>query len=137
MGFSRWLRAQGGNTTMIFALAIIPLLAAAGMALDYNRQNDLKAELDSIADAIALEAVDSTSMQTSASSAQAAAEAHFKANAKQRTDVSLEALSVTVADAAGGRVATVKYQASMPSTLMAAILDMLHLSNLVASLIEG
>ncbi len=121
MGFSRWLRAQGGNTTMIFALAIIPLLAAAGMALDYNRQNDLKAELDSIADAIALEAVDSTSMQTSASSAQAAAEAHFKANAKQRTDVSLEALSVTVADAAGGRVATVKYQASMPSTLMAAI----------------
>jgi Flp pilus assembly protein TadG len=46
--------AQGGNTVIIFALAVLPLFGAAGAAVDYSRANSVKASMQAALDSTAL-----------------------------------------------------------------------------------
>jgi Flp pilus assembly protein TadG len=46
--------AQGGNTAIIFALAIIPLFGSVGAAVDYSRANSVKAAMQAALDSAAL-----------------------------------------------------------------------------------
>ena len=53
---SRFLRSDRGNATLITVLAAIPVVAAAGMAIDYSRGVRSANELQQVADAAALAA---------------------------------------------------------------------------------
>jgi Flp pilus assembly protein TadG len=46
--------AEGGNTVIIFALAVLPLFGAAGAAVDYSRANSVKASMQAALDSTAL-----------------------------------------------------------------------------------
>jgi Flp pilus assembly protein TadG len=62
---SQLLKNKGGNVGIMFGLAILPLLAAVGAAVDYNRATDLRAEMQRAADAAALAAAKETSLSPS------------------------------------------------------------------------
>jgi Flp pilus assembly protein TadG len=72
-------RHTGGNIAIIFALATLPILGAVGAAVDYSSANRAKAQLDAIADATALSAVNLSAMSLSASTEQTNSVAYFKA----------------------------------------------------------
>ena len=78
--------ARGGNVTLTFALALIPLVGLAGSAVDYSRGNSAKAAMQAAADATALmlskEAANLTSAQIKSKAID-----YFNANFN-RTDVS-------------------------------------------------
>ena len=65
--------ANSGNITVIFALAIIPMVGLVGAAVDYSHANSVKAAMQSAADATALmlsktaSTMDSPTLQTKAS----------------------------------------------------------------------
>src|SRR3954469_8525364 len=50
----RFLRARGGNITIIFALTTVPVIGFVGAAVDYSRANSAKAAMQSAVDATAL-----------------------------------------------------------------------------------
>src|SRR5438034_659613 len=51
---SRFGAAQGGNIAVIFAFAIIPVLAFIGAALDYSRANTARSSMQGALDSTAL-----------------------------------------------------------------------------------
>jgi hypothetical protein len=51
-----WLPAVGGNIGLVFALAVVPIVGLAGAALDYSRASNTRSQLQSLADAAALDA---------------------------------------------------------------------------------
>ncbi len=53
----RFVRNERGNIAVIFAIAILPLLAAVGCAVDYSLATRLKAKLQSAADAASVGAL--------------------------------------------------------------------------------
>lgn len=53
---SRFLRSDGGNLTMIATLAAIPIIGAAGMAVDYARISRVKDKLQLVTDGATLAA---------------------------------------------------------------------------------
>src|ERR1700710_3100430 len=59
-------RQQGGSVAINFALLLIPLSLAVGAAVDYSVANRAKANLDSMADAAALSAVNVAAMSQTA-----------------------------------------------------------------------
>jgi Flp pilus assembly protein TadG len=52
----RCISREDGNVAVVFALSIVPLLLAVGVAVDYGRYNDAMAKLQSSADLAALAA---------------------------------------------------------------------------------
>lgn len=52
----KWFSHTGGNVALIFALALLPILAAAGSAVDITRALQVKARLNSALDAAGLAA---------------------------------------------------------------------------------
>jgi Putative Flp pilus-assembly TadE/G-like len=50
MMFQKFIRNQLGNTTLIFSLAAIPMLGAAGVAVDSFRAGDVRSQLDAALD---------------------------------------------------------------------------------------
>src|SRR5438552_3964932 len=63
--------AQGGTSTILFGLAVFPLLLAGGAAIDYGFANGAKAKLAAIADSAALAAVTREAMSLSPADARA------------------------------------------------------------------
>jgi Flp pilus assembly protein TadG len=55
---SSFLQDKRGNTAVLFAFALVPLLGAVGVALDYSRANSLKAQLQVAVDETALRSFD-------------------------------------------------------------------------------
>jgi Flp pilus assembly protein TadG len=52
----RLIRSTSGNVTVIFAIALVPLLVAAGSAIDYIRFNDMRTSIQAGLDGAALAA---------------------------------------------------------------------------------
>jgi Flp pilus assembly protein TadG len=52
--FKRWLKNDSGNITMIFGFAIIPVILAAGSAIDFERISDAKTKLQASVDSATL-----------------------------------------------------------------------------------
>ena len=50
-------RQNRGNVTVLFGIAVIPIILSVGAAVDYSLANRTKAVLDGIADATSLSAV--------------------------------------------------------------------------------
>lgn len=70
--------ARGGNVAIIFALAMIPICAALGAAVDYSRANSARSAMQSALDSTALMVAKEAKSLTSAE-IQTRAEAIFKA----------------------------------------------------------
>jgi Putative Flp pilus-assembly TadE/G-like/von Willebrand factor type A domain len=51
---ARFRTAKGGNTVIIFAIAMIPMIGLVGAAVDYSRANSVKAAMQSAVDSAAL-----------------------------------------------------------------------------------
>jgi len=92
----RFAGAQRGNVAMMFGLALVPLMIATGVGLDYARAALVKSQIADALDAAAL-AVGSSGLATAAD-VQKAAQAYFDTNYKGTSKVTV---SVTSYDAKG------------------------------------
>src|SRR5690349_3760033 len=61
-----FVRAKDGNTTITFALAIIPLMGLTGAAVDYTRAQQLQTAMQAAADTTALMVAQNAASQTAA-----------------------------------------------------------------------
>ena len=70
--------ARGGNVTLTFALALVPLVIAVGSAVDYSRANSIKAAMQAALDSTAL-AMSKTAGSLNSTDLQTKATAYFNA----------------------------------------------------------
>ena len=61
----RFIRSQRGDTAILFALSLVPMLLAAGAAIDYMRYSTAQSELQVALDASALAAAAATNLSNS------------------------------------------------------------------------
>ena len=118
----RLLADHGGNTGMIFAFALFPLMGMTGMAIDYSRALGAKASLDAIADSAVLAAlaprnvnVFSTADQQDNAS-KAAAIAMFS-NGTKPAGVTVQSATASVSRANNAVTVSLTYSAGMDTTL--------------------
>lgn len=110
---------ERGNVTLIFGFAVIPLVLAGGVAIDYARDAMIRGRLAAIADAAALAATTPAMMAQPSTTAQTAATSMFAAQAAMISGLTYDStkLTVTVTDstAANGnaRTANVVYAATV------------------------
>lgn len=116
--FASLRASRRGNVLMIFAFAMIPMVLATGMGVDYARAARLQTKLNAIADAAALAAVTQPMMLESDETAKTAAENMFNAQAKTLGDGLIydpADLKVTITPiysaSTPGRIAKVTYNA--------------------------
>ena len=62
----KYLRSTGGNMTLIASLSAIPVIASAGLAIDYMRGSRSAQELQQVADAAALAAASAKNLSGTA-----------------------------------------------------------------------
>ncbi|HEY8259581.1 MAG TPA: pilus assembly protein TadG-related protein [Methylosinus sp.] len=111
-----------GNVAIIFALSAIPLLIAAGGAVDYAIAGRVQTQLYAIADSAALAATTPAMMSQTTTVAKSAATSMFAAQAAQikRMTYAAADLTVTVEDATASsiktRTVTVSYRAQVANS---------------------
>jgi Flp pilus assembly protein TadG len=115
---ARFLRHRRGAVAPTFAVALIPIFAAVGIAVDYSVASKVKTSLNAAADAAALAAVSKNQMSTSAKDAKKNANKAFKQEAADVKGASLDKVSIKVQDSGGSRTAVVSYKASVPTAFM-------------------
>ena len=106
------VRQSGGNVTMMFAIAAVPLLLAAGSAIDYVRSARAQTELQSAADGAALAIA--TASTTVHSEQKQIGVSYFDANFK---DTEMAGVQPKIAIAGG--VITVSVSYKYPTSFMA------------------
>ena len=114
----RFRRHEQGSIVIVFALAIIPVFVAFGVALDYSFANMARTKLNIAADAAILSAVNSQSMSLTAAAAQTASQQIFDGQAVVNGGVTVTNRSVNVQDVGSVRTASISYTATVPTTLM-------------------
>ena len=114
--------ARDGNVAVVFAIAVIPLIAFVGAAIDYSRANATKTVLQESLDATALmlskEAAKDTSTQL-----QTNAEQYFLAQFN-REDTKYAVTNVTVTakfSSSGGTSVVIDASADVPTTFLSII----------------
>jgi len=108
-----------GAVALIFGFALVPIILAAGAALDYSVASSAKTSLDAAADAAVMAAVRRAAMGEKAADAEANARVLFEAAARKIPSLTLESAQVLVTDVDGTRTATVDYRARVPTRLVA------------------
>jgi Flp pilus assembly protein TadG len=76
---ARLSRARGGNVAVTFAIALIPILAFVGAAVDFSRGNAVKASLQAALDSTAL-MISKNAASATGDQLQASAQSYFLAN---------------------------------------------------------
>jgi Flp pilus assembly protein TadG len=110
-----FVRQGKGDVTILFALALLPMVALVGAAVDYSHANLIKAAMQGAADATAL-AMSKSAGTLSSSQLQTSADGYFRA-IFTRTDVKSLSTSTTYTTS-GGTSLTVTASAQMPTTFM-------------------
>jgi Flp pilus assembly protein TadG len=130
--FRSFLTDRRGNFGLMTAILVVPLIGAAGLAIDYSDQSELKAELMEAADAAALGAISSQTAGYKAVQAMSGdgeitvaeqdAKQLFLAQRASGLGVTASQLpldvSITVAKASGIVTSTVNFSAQAPTTFM-------------------
>ena len=113
---NRFQRDRRGNVALTFALAVIPILAFVGAAVDYSRANAMRADLQSALDSTALMVSKNAATQTG-SALQTSAQNYFNAlfNNTQTQNLQFTASYSNT----GGSSVVVNASADMPTTFMA------------------
>ena len=114
----RFRADTSGNIAVVFALALLPILAAVGCAVDYTRALCLYTQYSAAADQSIVAAVNKISMGGTASDAKAGAVQMFNALATNITDGTLSSVNVTVDDVGLNRTAVINFNATMKSDFM-------------------
>ena len=114
----KFCRDKCGNIAITFALASMPILLAAGAAVDYSLANRTKAALDSYADAAVISAVNQAAMSLTNSAAKTFATNQFNAQAATLKKGSVSNVTVTVTTSGNTRTAKLTYTASVPTAFM-------------------
>jgi Flp pilus assembly protein TadG len=119
---ARFRDDRRGNVMLIFAFAALPLLLAAGVAVDYTRAATVRSRLTAVADAAALAATTPGMMAQPAATAQAAVVSMFAAQAALVNGVTYKVsnLSANVVDTVTSvgitRTVSVSYAASVTNS---------------------
>jgi len=123
----RFAAHKRGNVLMIFAFAVIPMVFATGMGIDYARAARLRTKLNAIADAAALAAVSQPQMNDpSDDDAKDVAKKMFDAQAEGLEGLdgyALDPIDVQHPNGATSRVVTIKYTAKS-ANIFAGVLNM-------------
>jgi Flp pilus assembly protein TadG len=128
---SRLRADRRGNVSMIVGFAILPMVFATGMGIDYSRAARLRTKLNSLADAAALAAVTKPMMNKTATEASDLAATTFTAQAALLSDLAgapqLKVDMHGATDASAERTVTVSYTAESVN-IFAGILGLRTLS---------
>ncbi|MBV8568527.1 MAG: pilus assembly protein [Methylobacteriaceae bacterium] len=116
--FQRFTEDRKGNVAMIFGLSLIPMLGLVGAAVDYSRAAQVRAQLNSTADAAALAAVSKSGNPNLAPPSQAAAQKMFQSAVASMPYVTLGRVSLSSNYAASSLSVNVSYTASVQTSLM-------------------
>jgi Flp pilus assembly protein TadG len=112
---ARFAPARDGNVAITFAIALIPMLAFVGAAVDFSRANSLKASLQGALDATALLSAKNAATLTS-TQVQTAAQAYFLA---QFTRPEAKNIKITATySSSGGSSVTVNGSADMDTAFI-------------------
>ena len=103
---------------MMIGLTAVPLIFSVGAGIDYGAANMVKSQLQAVADAAALSAVDHQSISGTAAAAQTTAQNTFSAQAVNLLNVTVTNVSTTVTDSTSGRIAVVNYTATKSNMFM-------------------
>ena len=113
---------RSGSVAMIFGVALVPLVLAAGIGIDYSRAASARAALQNVADGAALAGADA---KGDSAAKQQAATTYYASNvAKVAARLLSQTPSVTVA----GDMVTVTANAQIATTLMALVMPRMDLS---------
>lgn len=123
----RFLKDRSGNFGILAALMLVPVIGAAGLALDYTNALSVKNRIQGAADAAALAAVAESSAGVKEAMALSGdgeivlgvAEAlkFFKAQHENDTDFTVDEISASVVKKNGRLYSIVNYKVSVPTTL--------------------
>ena len=117
-GIGGWLRSQHGNVAIIAAFALLAMIIAAGVGIDYTLAAQRQEQIDGLADAAALSAVTPAMMSKTASAAKTRAQDVFLSQIANVAGITYSPsnISVTVTDTTNGvkvtRTAVVSYMAT-------------------------
>jgi Flp pilus assembly protein TadG len=111
----RLFAENGGNVTITFAVALIPLLALVGTAVDYSRASAIRTAMQSAADSTAL-AIAKTAASLTKKEVQDQAEAIFKGSFT-RTDLGSLVITGTYSSE-GGSTVTVTATGTMKTSFL-------------------
>ena len=104
---------RDGNIGILFGLALLPMLAATGAAMDYSRASDARAQLQSAIDSTAL-AVAKRSPSLTDAQLKLEAEQHFKATLQNRFNLATQPISVQRI----GKTLAISASGILPTTFM-------------------
>ncbi|MGJ4916687.1 TadE/TadG family type IV pilus assembly protein [Bradyrhizobium oligotrophicum] len=102
---SLFRRDQSGNIAIIFALALLPILAFVGSAIDYSMAVRAKAKLSASMDAAMLAATGYTAMRGAASDAKTAATNMFNGQMAAH-NLAADSLNIDISDSVTARTVT-------------------------------
>jgi Flp pilus assembly protein TadG len=121
--------AHGGNFMMTFGLLLVPIFGAVGVAVDYSKANNFRAQLQAAADAASLAAIarSSTGFNTainmssdgSVPVAETDAVKVFDAQISKKTGFKVSKVSASVNKTGQNLVATVDFSGTVPSSFLA------------------
>jgi Flp pilus assembly protein TadG len=113
--YKRFLRERHANVAITFAIAVIPLLAFVGAAIDYSRANAVKVQLQAALDSTAL-MVSKSAASMNEADLQSAADKYFRAlfTDPVPTNVNFNAAYST----SGGSQVVVTATADVPTTFL-------------------
>ena len=123
--------ANNGNVAAIFAVALVPLIATLGCAVDYSRAVELRSKMQSAIDAASVGSVARTSPGFIAAGAMTAdgaiaagvtdATNIFNGNMSSRSGYTLTSFSADVRKSANKVISTVEFSATVPTTFTSII----------------
>ncbi|MBU2485142.1 MAG: hypothetical protein KKG78_08640 [Alphaproteobacteria bacterium] len=123
----RFLKDRSGNFGILAALMLVPVIGAAGLALDYTNALSIKGRIQGAADAAALAAVAESSVGVKEAMAMSGdgeivvgvAEAlqFFKAQHENDADFTVDEISAKVVKKNGRLYSIVDYKVTVPTTL--------------------
>ncbi|MFZ3354523.1 MAG: TadE/TadG family type IV pilus assembly protein [Xanthobacteraceae bacterium] len=109
----RFGRDPGGNTAIVFALSLVPIIFLTGLSLDFSSAAQKRIQLNAAADSAALSMVTPSAMTQSCSVIQTNATNIFKGQASLITGLNYNAPSISgCQDGSSTRTVTVNYSAS-------------------------
>ena len=128
---ARFRNAKSGNVATIFAVALVPLIAFIGCAIDYSRTVEIRGKMQAAIDAASVGSVARTSpgfiaagaMTTDGAIPAGVTDATniFNGNMSGRNGYTLTGFSADVQKIAGKVVSTVQYSATVPTTFTSII----------------
>ncbi|MGJ4931890.1 TadE/TadG family type IV pilus assembly protein [Bradyrhizobium sp. HKCCYLS2038] len=114
---SRFGRDRNGNIAIIFALALLPIVAFVGAATDYSLAVRARAQLSASIDAAMLAATSYAAMRDTASAAKTSATSMFNGQMAAH-NLSASSFSVTVTDGVNARTVTGTASVAVKTTFM-------------------